>query len=602
MTPRYGIWGYDESMSTIYFLLPAYNEEQNLPDLFEAIDAAVTNYRVVLVNDGSKDRTGDIARQYAMRMPITILTHRRNGGLGAALNTGIRYIVAHAEPDAVVVTMDSDLTHDPALVPAMVREIERGYDVVVTSRYVRGGGQHNLALSRRVLSRGINTLLRLKGSKVLDNTSGFRCIRVDALKRALDKYQHSFITTTEFTATVEILVHLQSSGARVKESPIDLDYGKKRGQSKMKVLRTIRTYIRMLTTTGRIGPRPADPTLDARETDDSDLQPRWHLSTANGIRLLVGIALLAVVIWYSRPAELWAVISGVSVLYLVLAGIVHLTATVGNAGKIAVLCDKRDRFGSVFKANLAGMLLADVTPGRSGYFVTPVVVTDIIPDLKRGKVLNAIFFGQMFEFLLRAGLLAAAMLTVFYTLGVSRDLYLYGLLSLALVAALAAAFFVLAFNKVPPSLVRVIDRIGFVSRLYHRYVNYVGSIDYTPRRALGVFLFTLLGWLLTALRWMVVGYALGIDLPLEWYLFLFPALSAVSFIPVSISGLGVVEGGFAVVFLILGGSIEMGVAFALVDRAVALCADLFGLPYAARALGRYGAEVTSAKSLGTTRS
>jgi uncharacterized membrane protein YbhN (UPF0104 family) len=192
------------------------------------------------------------------------------------------------------------------------------------------------------------------------------------------------------------------------------------------------------------------------------------------------------------------------------------------------------------------------------------------------------FFGQIFDFMLRAALLVMAMMTIFIALGVTQNMFIYGLLSLALVVALAVGFAVLAFNKIPKFLMPVIDKIPFVNRLYARYTKYADSAGYSPKKATVAFLITIVGWLLTAARWITVGYALGINIPLEWYLFLFPALTAVSFIPVSLAGLGIVEGGFALVFFVLGSGTELGVAFALIDRAVALIGDLFGLPYATR--------------------
>ncbi|MHA2356726.1 MAG: glycosyltransferase, partial [Candidatus Thorarchaeota archaeon] len=226
-------------MTLVYFLLPAYNEEENLPDLFTAIADAMTNYHVVLVNDGSQDQTGKIAREYAEKMPMTVLDHDENKGLGGALKTGIFHIVEKGQEGAAVVTMDSDLTHDPQMVPSMVRELDSGFDVIVASRYAPGGEQRNLPLSRTILSWGINILIRMKGSTVKDNTSGFRCIRLSALKRAVEKFGDEFINTREFTSTVLILLRLLKVGVKTKEVPIVLDYGLKRGASKMNVGRTI---------------------------------------------------------------------------------------------------------------------------------------------------------------------------------------------------------------------------------------------------------------------------------------------------------------------------------------------------------------------------
>ena len=298
------------------------------------------------------------------------------------------------------------------------------------------------------------------------------------------------------------------------------------------------------------------------------------------IRFVIGVALLALIIWYSKPAQLWAIVSGASVFWLAVAVVVHIVATSATSLRIAYLSDRLDLFWPIFKANLGGMLLGDVTPGRAGYFATPLIVNKNCPDLRKGRVLNVLFFGQIFDFLLRAILLATAILTIFYALNVSQDLYLYGLISLALVMVLTAGFAMLAFGKVPRFAVSIIDRVPLVSRLYHQYTTYIESATYSPKKAGGAFLITIAGWLLTALRWITVGYALGLEVPLVWYLFLFPALTAVSFIPVSLAGLGMVEGGFALVFLVLGQAAGSGIAFALVDRFVALMGDLPGLSQA----------------------
>ncbi len=296
-------------------------------------------------------------------------------------------------------------------------------------------------------------------------------------------------------------------------------------------------------------------------------------------RFFIGVVMLIVVIWYSKPADLLVILTGAKIEWLVIAVIIHLIATTPTALRLAYLLGRLDKFGTIYKANLGGMLFGDVTPARAGYFATPLIVSRKCPEIRKGSALNAMFYGQMFDFILRAGLLAMAILTFFYALGVSQNLYLYGFLSLALVFALAAGFAILTYNKVPKFLIPVIDRIPVVSKLYRRYTKFTQSVNYSAKNAGVAMGITIVGWLLTACRWIVVGYALGVDIPLEWYLFLFPALTATSFIPLSLAGLGFVEGGYALVFYALGRNTQTGVAFALVDRGIALTGDSLGLPF-----------------------
>ncbi|MFQ5834178.1 MAG: glycosyltransferase family 2 protein [Candidatus Thorarchaeota archaeon] len=230
----------------VYVVLPAYNEEENITHLLEEISRCLANYRVIVVNDGSQDRTGSLARSYSERMPITVLDHEDNQGLGGALRTGILHIIQHGSPNSAIVTMDSDLTHDPASVPELLNELDNGFDVVVGSRYTPGGRQLNIPISRRILSWGINILFRLRGSSVKDNTSGFRCFRFDALRKAVARFGDDFICTNEFASTALILLRLQRIGARMMEYPIVLDYSRKCGRSKMHLLRTVLSYLSVL--------------------------------------------------------------------------------------------------------------------------------------------------------------------------------------------------------------------------------------------------------------------------------------------------------------------------------------------------------------------
>ncbi|MHA2206598.1 MAG: lysylphosphatidylglycerol synthase domain-containing protein, partial [Candidatus Thorarchaeota archaeon] len=130
------------------------------------------------------------------------------------------------------------------------------------------------------------------------------------------------------------------------------------------------------------------------------------ISRSTILRFLVGISLLVLVIWFSQPASLWSVISNAAFEWLIVAVLIHLVATTATTLRIAYLLERLDLFVPIFKANLGGMLLADITPGRAGYFVTPLIVSQNCPEIGKGQTLNVMFFGQIFDFLLRGCLLA----------------------------------------------------------------------------------------------------------------------------------------------------------------------------------------------------
>jgi dolichol-phosphate mannosyltransferase len=229
----------------ITLMMPAYNEEQDLPGLLERIEHALAgwaNYRVLIVDDGSKDRTAAIAREAAQRMPVELIQHQRNQGLGAAIRTGLR---AAAAGEGVVVTMDADNSQDPALIRAMVERLGQGFDVVIASRFQPGSKEVGVPPFRLFLSHlssaGIRILAPYPGAR--DYTCGFRAYRVEALRKLIAAFgDEAFLRENGFACMLELLLNLRVVGARVAEVPLVLRYDLKAGASKMRVMRTIWRY------------------------------------------------------------------------------------------------------------------------------------------------------------------------------------------------------------------------------------------------------------------------------------------------------------------------------------------------------------------------
>ncbi|MEP7027706.1 MAG: glycosyltransferase family 2 protein [Candidatus Eisenbacteria bacterium] len=235
--------------------LPAYNEERSLPALLlrcipvaQALAAEGRRFKVVVVDDGSKDSTIATAEAFADRLAIEVVPHVVNQGLGAALRTCVASGLARVGDDDVVATMDADNTHDPGLLPAMWHHLESTPgDVVIASRYTPGGDEVGLTPLRKVLSRGASFLLTMtvpvKGAR--DYTCGFRVYRASTLRRAADQWKDKLIEESGFTCMAEILLKLGRGGARVLEWPLILRYDLKEGASKMKIMRTITRYFAM---------------------------------------------------------------------------------------------------------------------------------------------------------------------------------------------------------------------------------------------------------------------------------------------------------------------------------------------------------------------
>jgi len=244
----------------IYVLLPAYDEEGALDALLEALDATLAGaalpYRVVLVDDGSADRTAAIAAAWGESHPLDLLRHPVNRGLGAAMGTGLAHLVPRVGDDDWVVALDADGTHGAAFIPALIAAgAQRGWDLVIASRFAPGGREVGVALHRWLLSRGASAALRLAfrlPPGVRDVSTGFKAYRGSLLHRLAARWEDQLVEEQGFACMAELLVKSAALGARIGEVPMELRYDLKAGPSKMRTLRTVRAYLRLLGRRGAI--------------------------------------------------------------------------------------------------------------------------------------------------------------------------------------------------------------------------------------------------------------------------------------------------------------------------------------------------------------
>ena len=233
----------------IIVALPAYNEALNLGallDSFENVLGSILGYGFdrlyVVVDDGSADKTQKILREYADKIPLTVLVHERNQGLGPTIRDALRRATEEARQGDIVITMDADNTHPPEVIRDLVKVVSTTAEVVVASRY-KGGAEVGVPLKRRILSKVVNLLIRnLCGISILDCTSGYRAYRLEVLKRL------SPLESKGFEVTAEILIRISSHkpSCKIEEIPLTLYYDRKKGSSKIHVGQTIKAYIKLL--------------------------------------------------------------------------------------------------------------------------------------------------------------------------------------------------------------------------------------------------------------------------------------------------------------------------------------------------------------------
>jgi len=225
-------------------IVPTYNERENIQSLVEQLLSLEVGLHVLVVDDNSPDGTGRLVDEMAARDTGRVAAIHRPGklGLGTAYIAGFRR--ALEEGAEYILTMDADFSHRPDYILQMLRKAQSGYDVVIGSRYVRGGGTRHCTLPRKVLSWGANSFARaLLGLRARDATAGFRCYR----RAVLESVGLDEIRSSGYSFLIEMLYRAQRRGWRIGEVPI-VFCNRRLGQSKIsrrEILLAFQTVFRM---------------------------------------------------------------------------------------------------------------------------------------------------------------------------------------------------------------------------------------------------------------------------------------------------------------------------------------------------------------------
>lgn len=220
-------------------VVPTLNEHDNIEALLDSILNADTRLHAIVVDDGSKDGTGELVTELSRQEGsgrIHLIPRGRKLGYASAVQDGMRYALRHGAQ--LVLQMDADFSHDPKYLPSLLQK-SSDCDLVIGSRYVPGGGTRNWGIDRKILSGGANALARtLLRIPVRDCTGGFRCWKRELIERSgvldfkIEGYAFLFVT----------LDRCSRLGARIGEVPIifvDRQYGKSK-MSRRIILEAVR--------------------------------------------------------------------------------------------------------------------------------------------------------------------------------------------------------------------------------------------------------------------------------------------------------------------------------------------------------------------------
>lgn len=215
----------DYSKSII--LIPTLNEKENLMNLILGIFGLMPDVSVLIVDDNSSDGTRELISSLKVNFKTLFFIDRKNNfGYGRSNIEGFKWILERSYD--YLVTMDADFSHDFNEIPALLEKLKNS-DVVVGSRYIKGGGVKNWNFFRRILSRFANWYVKvILNLSIADVTTGFNSYRADSLKKInLDK-----INSNGYAFLVELKYQLLKASCKFVEYPI-LFSERREGQSKM---------------------------------------------------------------------------------------------------------------------------------------------------------------------------------------------------------------------------------------------------------------------------------------------------------------------------------------------------------------------------------
>lgn len=213
--PALSVRSGDLAAEETLILIPTYNESANIAELVGQIFARLKNIHLLVVDDSSPDGTADLVEKLSENYPnLRVLRRGGERGLGRALTAGIHFGLDNGFQ--IIGTMDADLSHDPAYLPAMLALL-RTNDVVIGSRYVRDGGTVNWTIRRILLSWLANKFAAaLLHIPARDITSGYRLYR----RSVLESIRTAEVKSTGYSFLGELLYRAYRGGARIVEHPI----------------------------------------------------------------------------------------------------------------------------------------------------------------------------------------------------------------------------------------------------------------------------------------------------------------------------------------------------------------------------------------------
>lgn len=296
------------------------------------------------------------------------------------------------------------------------------------------------------------------------------------------------------------------------------------------------------------------------------------------LQIIIGISIIVFILSKLNLNDMLYVLKKTDYLYFILACLSYLFLNFVLASRLNYLLTMigyKIKFQTVFLSHMGGMIIGDITPGRSGYFLTP-------PILKKNagiKIIDGmacIFAPQGIEFILKVGGAIAAIFYISTLSDINRDLLISVGIGAVLLLVVGISMVTISWRN-ENMILKFICKLPFLKRFTEKLLFFKERSIQIKRSINAILILYMIGWLFAGLQWFYLGKALGIEISFFAFFLLHPLITILMFVPISPAGLGLMEGGIILVFSLFGVLPAMALAFSVLVRISMLLVDLIGL-------------------------